>query len=255
MLSRVQRDMNEQELRNIIRSQLKSELFEQEIKISPFSEAEEQFLGKFAELKSNNIGILYTNNITGIREFLNRSGKDFNLTPEVFMSLLKNKTISIIPYGGYSRNEDYTIHLNMSYENFEGITAPDTESGAPGAAEAGAMDATGGVTEESIEKSTQFSKLIVSEAKKSKKKKKTKVYTGKSRGLKRLPGGYVNYLERIIQILGEKAKTDMEKEHLVADILDNLAHNFGLTPKQVYRSYIYYKSQNRLANIIKDNND
>ena len=53
MLSRVQRDMNEQELRNIIRSQLKSELFEQEIKISPFSEAEEQFLGKFAELKSN----------------------------------------------------------------------------------------------------------------------------------------------------------------------------------------------------------
>ena len=95
----------------------------------------------------------------------------------------------------------------------------------------------------------------MAEAKKSKKKKKSKVYTGKSRTLKRLPKGYVGYLEKIIQILGEKVKNDMEKEHLVADILDNLSHNFGLTPKQVYRSYIYYKSQNRLANIIKDNND
>jgi len=247
--------MTEQELRNIIRNQLNSKLFEQEIEISPYSEAEEKFLGKFAELETTSLGILYTNNITGIREFLNRSGKDFNLTPEILMNLLKNKTISIVPYGGYSRNDDYTIQLNIPYENFKGITSADENSAETADPGAGAPDVDLGVTEESIEKSTQFSKLIVSEAKKSKKKKKSKVYTGKSRGLKRLPGGYINYLEQIIQVLGEKAKTDMEKEHLVADILDNLAHNFGLTPKQVYRSYIYYKSQNRLKNIIKDNND
>ena len=71
MLSRIERDMTEQELRNIIRNQLKSKLFEQEIEISPFSEAEEQFLGKFAELKTNNIGILYTNPFGGaIRHFI-----------------------------------------------------------------------------------------------------------------------------------------------------------------------------------------
>ena len=52
--------------------------------------------------------------------------------------------------------------------------------------------------------------------------------------------------------MGEKVKNDMEKEHLVADILDNLSHNFGLTPKQVYRSYIYYKSHKRCCYNTKD---
>ena len=81
------------------------------------------------------------------------------------------------------------------------------------------------------------------------------MHTKKARTLKRLPKGYVLHLERIIQILSKKVHTKLEKEHLVADILDNLSHNFGLTPQQVYKSYIYYKSQNRLKNVIKDNND
>ena len=164
---------------------------------------------------------------------------------QILNNLLRNKTISIVPYGGYSRNEDYTIQLNIPLEDLEGI------KGAEGGDDASAAEAPA-VAEESVQRLAQN---IVSEAKKSKKKKKSKVYTGKSRALKRLPRGYVGYLEKIIQVLGEKVKNDMEKEHLVADILDNLSHNFGLTPKQVYRSYIYYKSQNRLANIIKDSND
>jgi len=240
--------MNEQKLRNIIREYLKKMLFEQNLDISPFTPAEEKFLAKFAEFETNSLGIIYTNNITGKREFLNRSGKDYNLTPEVLDNWLNNNTISIVPYGGYSRNEDFTIQLNIPYDTFKGIS-DDSEKTADSSTETGGDLPT---TEESIEKLAQN---IVTEAKKSKKRKKSKVHTGKSRALKRLPKGYVNYLERIIQILGEKARTDMEKEHLVADILDNLSHNFGLTPKQVYRSYIYYKSQNRLANIIKDNND
>jgi len=80
----------------------------------------------------------------------------------------------------------------------------------------------------------------------------TRVHTNKSRALRRLPKGYVVYLERIIKILGEKLHTDLEKQHLVADILDNLAHNFGLTPKQVYKSFIFYNSQNRLKNVVKE---
>lgn len=237
--------MNKSILRNIIRGHLLESLSEQTIETTLFSPEEEKFLATFTKLGATSLGILYANNMIGIREFLNRSGKDFNLTPPVLNSLLKNKTISIVPYGGYSRNEDYTIQLNIPLEDLEGIKEPEGDD-ATGAAPEPA------VAEESVQRLAQN---IVSEAKKSKKKKKSKVYTGKSRTLKRLPSGYVGYLEKIIQVLGEKVKNDMEKEHLVADILDNLSHNFGLTPKQVYRSYIYYKSQNRLANIIKDNND
>ena len=237
--------MRHQKLRNIVREQLLAMLKEQEIQTSLFSPEEEKFLAKFVELKSSSLGILYSKDLTGMREFLNRSGKDFNLTPQVLNNLLKNKTISIVPYGGYARNEDYTIRLNIPLEDLEGLSSGTAEEGGDDAA-------TPPVTEESVEKLAQN---IVAEAKKSKKKKKSKVHTRKSRTLKRLPKGYVGYLEKIIQILGEKLHNDMEKEHLVADILDNLSHNFGLTPKQVYRSYIYYKSQNRLANIIKDNND
>ena len=237
--------MNEQELRNIIREYLEFMLSEQEIETSLFSPEEEKFLAKFVELKSSSLGILYAKDLTGMREFLNRSGKDFNLTPQILNNLLRNKTISIVPYGGYSRNEDYTIRLNIPLEDLEGLSSGTEDK-------SGTNTDTAAITEESVEKLAQN---IVAEAKKSKKKKKSKVHTGKSRALKRLPRGYVGYLEKIIQVLGEKVKTDMEKEHLVADILDNLSHNFGLTPKQVYRSYIYYKSQNRLANIIKDNND
>ena len=237
--------MNESVLRHIVREQLLNMLSEANIETDLFTPAEEKFLAKFVELEATSLGILYSKDFVGVREFLNRSGKDFNLTPQVFNNLLKNKTISIVPYGGYSRNEDFTVRLNIPLEDLEGLSSGDPNQDT---ADAGAA----ATTEESVEK---LAKNIVAEAKKSKKKKKSKVYTGKSRTLKRLPKGYVGYLEKIIQILGEKVKNDMEKEHLVADILDNLSHNFGLTPKQVYRSYIYYKSQNRLPNIIKDNND
>lgn len=73
----------------------------------------------------------------------------------------------------------------------------------------------------------------------------------KSRVLNRLPAGYLNLLERIIKNLSGKIHNTLEKEHLVADILDNLAHNFGLTPNQILKSYTFYKNQNRLKNLIK----
>ena len=107
--------MNEQLLRNIVRNQLLSMLTEADIETSLFSPEEEKFLAKFFELKTNSIGILYAKDATGVREFLNRSGKDFNLTPNILHSLLKQGTISIVPYGGYARNEDYTLKLNISF--------------------------------------------------------------------------------------------------------------------------------------------
>ena len=73
--------MNETILRNIIRENLLSGLQEQELETSLFSPGEEKFLAKFVELESTSLGILYSKDLVGIREFLNRSGKDFNLTP------------------------------------------------------------------------------------------------------------------------------------------------------------------------------
>ena len=117
--------MNESILRNIIRGHLLESLSEQTIETTLFSPEEEKFLATFTKLGATSLGILYANNMIGIREFLNRSGKDFNLTPPVLNSLLKNKTISIVPYGGYSRNEDYTIQLNIPLEDLEGIKEPE----------------------------------------------------------------------------------------------------------------------------------
>ena len=243
-------------IRHIIREELLSALREEELETSPFTPEEEKFLAKFVELGTTSLGIIYAPNEIGMREFLGRSGVDLNLNMQILQNLLKDKVISIVPYGGYARNEDYTIRLNIPLDELEGLSSGSEEKGADAGAEEGETPPPPPETPtESTESSQDLAKLLVSEAKKSKKKRKSKVHTRKSRTLKRLPKGYVVYLERIIQILGEKLHNDLEKEHLVADILDNLSHNFGLTPSQVYRSYIYYKTQNRLPNIIKDNND
>jgi hypothetical protein len=83
------------------------------------------------------------------------------------------------------------------------------------------------------------------------KKPKATIHTKSSRMLKRLPSGYIFHLQRIIELLAGRLHTDLEREHLVADMLDNLAHNFGLTPNQILRSYVFYRTQNKLKNIIK----
>ena len=231
--------MNDKQVRNIVREYMEKMIIEQDIEISPYTPEEEKFLAKFPELKTTSIGIIYSKDTTGVREFLNRSGKDFNLTPDILHSLLKKGTVSIVPYGGYARNEDYTLQLNIPLDDLEGLSSGPAETDKDKAI----------ATEESVESSQELANLLVTEQKRH---TQSRVYTGKSRTLKRLPKGYINYLERIIQILGSKLKNEREREQLVADILDNLAHNFGLTPKQVYRSFIYYRSQNRLANVIRE---
>ena len=73
----------------------------------------------------------------------------------------------------------------------------------------------------------------------------------KSRVLNRLPAGYLTLLEKIIKNLSSQVHNTLDKEHLVADILDNLSHNFGLTPNQILKSYTFYQNQNRLKNLVK----
>lgn len=237
--------MKPEQLQYIIREELISAITEEDIQTSPFTPAEEKFLARFAELGSQSLGIIYTPNMIGVREFLGRSGKDFNLTPDVLARLLRDKIISLIPYGGYARNTDYTLRCNLPLEDLEGMASGQDEEGKE--SDTGG-EVAAGPPEESAGSSKDLSKLLVSEAKKSKKK----VHRKKARTLGRLPSGFVVYLEKIITILAGKLHTTHEKEHLVADILDNLAYNFGLTPKEIYRAFIFYKSQNRLQNVIKE---
>ena len=86
--------MNPEYIRNIIHEELLSILNEEDNETSLYTAAEEKFLAKFVELGSQSLGIIYAPNEIGIREFLGRSGTDFNLTPDVLSKLIKDKIIS-----------------------------------------------------------------------------------------------------------------------------------------------------------------
>ncbi len=42
----------------------------------------------------------------------------------------------------------------------------------------------------------------------------------------------------------------MDKERLIADVLDNMQINFDLTDKQMHRSYEFYRNQKRLQKFL-----
>ena len=44
----------------------------------------------------------------------------------------------------------------------------------------------------------------------------------------------------------------MDKERLIADILDNMQVNFDLTPKQMHRSYEFFRNQRRLQKFLDE---
>ena len=264
------------DIRKIVQEELSRIIAEQEetADVSPFSDEEKAFLGKFAQTNSRYLGIIYSKTDVGIEEFLTRSGANLNLNFGVLDKLLKDNIIEIVAYGGYGRNEDYTIHLKLDLKDVEEYKQ-NAESGAEGGAvpEGGSEDPTGAEVPEEApvpepeepaetpnEWTARYGDILIETARTAKRlveqrntisrKQQSKVYAQQGRVLNRLPKGYVQYLERIIMILAGKLHNDLEREHLVADILDNLAHNFGLTPKQILRSYIYYKNQNRLQQII-----
>jgi len=111
-------------------------------KDSPFTPAEERFLGKFDAYGSTHLGIVYSPSITGIREFVARSGKDLNVTPGILLSLLRKKIIKLVPYTGFGRNDDYTIELQLSLDDVKGLGDADKATAEKGssAPAGGGMD-------------------------------------------------------------------------------------------------------------------
>jgi len=234
---------------------------------SPFTPAEEKFLGKFDAYGTRHLGILYSLSDIGVREFIARSGKQLNCTPEILLSLLRNDIIKIVPYTGWSRNNDYTIELQLSLNDVKGLGAEDKEAaeaegpegtppaeGTPpseGPAAGAPLPLEGPPTEWIMGYGDLLTETSLSAYKiLTEKKHEDTVHTKPSRILKELPKTYVKHLVSIIDSFSNKKRTVSEKQRLIADILDNLMLNFDLTPKQIQRSFEMHRDQKRLKKIL-----
>jgi phage pi2 protein 07 len=235
---------------------------------SLFTPAEEKFLGKFDAYGTEHLGIIYSVSDIGIREFISRSGKEFNLTPGILLNLLRNKVIKIVPYTGWGRNNDYTIELQLSLDDVKGLGAADKAkaekaSGASGAPAGGGpgelpMPAGGPAPEvawvvkygDILRESVKITKQLITEKKST--AKSVEIPADKTRVLKRLPKEYITHMERVIKMMDKKTKTTHEKERLIADVLDVLQMSLKLTPKEIRKSFDFHKSQKRLQKYLKN---
>lgn len=232
---------------------------------SSFTPAEQKFLGKFDARGTNHLGILYSDSEIGIQEFLSRTGKDLNCTPEILAKLRNDGIIDIVPYSGYGRNTDYTIELKLSLDDIKGMGAEDeaaaeaapAASGAPPAGEpesstpAPPPPPPGPPTEwvmgygDLLTETSLSAHKILTE-----KKDQEIVHIKPSRILKELPRTYIKHLISIIDTFSRRKYTVSEKQRLIADVLDNLMINFDLTPKQIQRSYEMHRDQKKLKKIL-----
>lgn len=228
---------------------------------SSFTPAEQKFLGKFDAYGTTHLGILYSVSDIGVREFVTRSGKELNCTPEILLNLLKSKIIKIVPYTGWGRNTDYTIELQLSLDDIKGMGADDKEKAEAGSSASGAPAAGGGAptppppagppTEwimgygDLLTETSLTTYKILKET-----KHHDKVHVKSSRILKDLPRTYIKHLIQIIDMFSKKKYSVSEKQRLIADVLDNLMINFDLTPKQIQRSYEMHRDQKRLKKIL-----
>jgi len=248
--------------------------------VSVFSNDEKKFLGTFANAGSKNLGIIYSLSDVGIQEFIARSGKTYNCNPAILLSLLRNNFIKIVPYGGWGRDNNYTIELQLSLDDVSGYAelAKQTQSDSAGAASspAGDMGSTPPPpppTEEPsaepgpenagvirygtiLKESAKIAKTLLSETK-SGNKNKTKnlnssnqIHAKQGRILNRLPKEFVSQLSRIVKILQRKTYSKTDQQKLIADILDNLQLNFNLTDAQIKKSFEIHKKQRRLQKYL-----
>lgn len=231
-----------------------------------FTPAEERFLGKFDAYGTRHLGIIYSLSAVGIREFVNRSGKDLNITPEILLKLSRKKIIKFVPYSGFGRDDNYTIELQLSLNDVKGLgdsdeeqAENDTATGGAAMAGMGAMPAApmpapevawvvkyGDVLSEAARIANTILQRPLMEAKKS----DVKIYEKQSRVLTQYPKQFITDLKRVIERIDRQAKTTYQKERVIADILDHLQVNLDMTPKQITMSYQYHKDQKRLQKYL-----
>lgn len=233
---------------------------------SVFSPAEKRFLGTFDNAGASHIGIIYSLSDIGIREFIARSGKQYNCTPEILLSLLRDKFIKIVPYGGWGRDSNYTIELQISLDDIKGYGEESKKTlaaAAGGGAGGGGMDMSApppppespgpenaGILRYGtiLSESAKFAKQILSEKKIA--NTLSSIHLEKSRMLKELPKEYLKDLNSVITHISKRSFSSAEKKKLIADILDNLSVNLKLTPKQIFDSYEMHKKQKKLEHFL-----
>lgn len=238
---------------------------------SIYSAEEKKFLGKFDTYASKHLGVIYSLTDIGIREFITRSGSQLECTPGLIFQLLRDKIIKIVPSGGYGRDTDYTIELQLTLADVKGFgeeTPADDAAAAPGGdMEGGDMEASPPPAEsppdlegpplesvinfkDIIAESTKIAKKIVLERKK-KRPKDIELHINTSRILRRVPREFVYQLKRVISQMIGRSKNKLDSERLIADILDVLQLNFDLTDAQIRRSYEFHKNQKRLQKFLE----
>jgi hypothetical protein len=232
---------------------------------SLFTPAEEKFLGKFDAYGTTHIGVIYSISDVGIQEFIGRSGKDLNLTPGILLSLLRSKTIKLVPYGGYGRDDNYTVELQLSLDDVKGLGAEDKKNIEAGSASGGVSPSAAPETPPAappagpvnagvvrygtiLKESLTIAKTVLTE--KSKKSTKKLDPIEKTRVLQRLPKDYIRHMDRIIQAMDRKTKTKHDKERVIADVLDILQLKMKLTPSEIRKSFEFHKSQKRLQKFL-----
>jgi hypothetical protein len=231
---------------------------------SPFTPAEKKFLGKFDAYGSKNMGIIYSISDIGIREFITRSGKDFNLSPAILIRLLRDKIIKIVPYTGYGRDDSYTLELQLPLEDIEGFGDADKKNVEKGS-EASGAPAAGGAPPPApelawvirygdlLKESSKIAKQLILE--KNTTKTETKFESNalqlqKSRILKKLPKQYIKHLDQLVLNLSKTKYSSAEKQRLLADIIDKLMVNLKLSDKQIEKSYFMHKKQQRMHDFL-----
>ena len=256
-------------LTNIIYTTLEDMLNEQQqveqsSDVDVFTEPQQKFLASFAKAGSQHIGIIYSVSDVGIREFIARSGAQYNATPAVLLSLIRGKHIKIVPYTGFGRNDDYTLELRLPLDAVEKYK--DKFSDKPATPDASGTDMEGAKPlptnldlahvikyTDLLRESTRIAKQLINKSlneKKSSKENEIEIHLDKSRILSRVPKDFIYHMKRVIKMLRRKTYSANDQERLIADILDNLQLNFGLSDKQMRLSFEYHRTQKRLQNIL-----
>lgn len=225
---------------------------------SLFTPAEEKFLGKFDAYGTQHLGIIYSVSDIGIREFITRSGKELNVTPDILLNLLKQGIIKLVPYTGYGRNDDYTIELQLSLNDVKGLGAEDKKKIEAGTADAGGTPPAAGAEPpvpgpenawvvkygDILRESVDVTRRVITE-------KTTKL--AKPASLNGLPKDYIRHMEQIIKMMDKTTKTSYEKARIIERVLDVLQVKMQLTPKEIEKSYEFHKSQKKLQKYLDKN--
>jgi hypothetical protein len=230
---------------------------------SLFTPAEEKFLGKFDAYGSNHLGVIYSISDIGIREFLARSGKDFNLTPGILLNLLRQEVIKLVPYTGWGRNNDYTIELQLSLDDVKGLGAADKEKiekGSGGGGEAGGAPPSGPGPEvawvvkygDVLRESAKIAQNLLVEGKnKAKKSEKAEKVKKTVKIIDEVPKEYLNDLKKIIKRMKNAPKTSSERIDMIIDVIYALQSALKMKPAEIRKSFEHYKKKKSLQEFIK----